>query len=209
MKTDELRLTPRRAIFRESLIAYLVIGVPVLVVLYLITSSSGAWRGVLVAQIVAMGVSGIAIAGYFRVAIWVGDFGIRERSFLTRARTVPRAAVTSALLVNTFAANGTDTVPQLFMLDADGGRLLRMQGIFWTRESMQVVLDHFPVPVTEVTEAVSIEDLRADNPALLYWFERYPVFAGVAFAAAAGVVGLLIVLLLHTFGVPVLSASPA
>jgi hypothetical protein len=209
VKTGEERLAPRRTIFREGLVASLVIGIPVLVVLYLLTSSSGAWRGVLVAQLVATGISVVSIVGYFGVAIWVDDDSVRERGFLTRVRTVPRATIKSAILVNTFTGTGTDTLAQLFVLNADGARVLRMRGQFWSRESMETVIGRLKVPVTEVTEAASLAELRVDYPALLYWFERYPAFAGIIFAGGAGIVGIIVVLLLHVLGVPVLSATAA
>jgi hypothetical protein len=209
VKTGEERLNPRRTVFREGLIASLVVGVPVLVVLYLLTIPSGGWRDVLIAQIVATGVSALLIVGYFGVAIWVDDDCVRERGFLTRVRTVPRATIASAILVNTFSGSGTDTTAQLFVLNGDGARVLRMRGQFWSRESMQKVLDRLKVPVTELTEAASLAELRVDYPALLYWFERYPTFAGIIFAGTAGIVGIVVVVLLHVLGVPPLSATAA
>jgi hypothetical protein len=209
VKTGEERFNPRRTIFREGLIASLVIAVPVLVVLYLLTIPSGAWHDVLIAQIVATAVSVVSIVGYFGVAIWVDDDSVRERGFLTRVRTVPRASIASAILINTFSGTGTDTTAQLFVLNRDGARVLRMRGQFWSGESMHDVLDRLKVPVTEVTEAASLAELRVDYPALLYWFERYPTFAGIIFAGSAGIVGVLVVVLLHVLNVPVLSATAA
>jgi hypothetical protein len=76
-----------------------------------------------------------------------------------------------------------------------------MRGQFWSHDDMAVVRETLGVPVTELSESVSARELLARYPNLLYWFERHPVVALLAFTGCAVVGGLLIFAGLAALGV--------
>ena len=165
---------------------------PVFVVLYVMTVPDGPWEAVLVTQILAtVAVAGASVA-YFRVAIWVDRTSITEVGFFGMTKRVHVDEIGGIFIADVFEASGTRTLPQLFVCDGDGKQLLRMRGQFWSRESMDRVLAVLEVPKLARDDSVSTRELRDEYPGLLYWFERRPVIAALAFTAGTAVVGALV-----------------
>lgn len=196
------RLRPYSHLFWQGLLACLAFMTPVFVVLYFVTVPSGPWRVVLAIQVIATVIMVAVAVAYFRVAIWVDREGITEVGFFGLKRRVARADIGSIVRAETFVGGGEQTVPQLFVCDHDGRQVVRLRGQFWSRENMEIVVTTLDVPVTPVTDAVSTGELRSEYPGLLYWFERHPVWAALAFSLGIAILGGGAFILLTVAGVP-------
>jgi predicted membrane protein len=186
---ERVKLRPLAQLFSQGLVAVVAFMTPVFIVLYATTIPSGPWRAVLVTQVLATVVVGFGAAAYFRTAIWVDRTGITEIGFFGRTKRVAASEIGSVFVAEVFEASGTRTLPQLFVRDKQGRQLIRMRGQFWSRESMDRVLATLDVPQLARDNLVSTRELRDEYPGLLYWFERRPVMAALAFTLGTSVVG--------------------
>lgn len=194
-------LRPQGSLFRQGVIAWLVFMAPVFTALYVMTVPYGPWQLVLGVQLFATVIVLLASIAFFRVGVWVSESGVRERGFFGRLTYAPLDKIGSVITAETFTGVGSEASPQLFVCDGDGRQLIRLRGQFWSRESMQVVIATLPVPHTAIDDALSRRELHTDYPGLLYWFERRPVVAALAFSLAIGALGGLVVLVLDVLGV--------
>jgi len=194
-------LRPQGSLFRQGLVATLVFLTPVFVVLYALTAPNGAWRLVLGVQVVATVVATIASSLFFRTGIWISPAGMRERGYFGRVTYVPVADMASVIIADTFTGVAAETSPQLFVCDEHGKQLIRMRGQFWSKESMDIVVATLDVPHTALGDTISQRELRNEYPGLLYWFERRPVLAALAFAAGTAILGAIVLLILTVLGV--------
>jgi len=181
-------LVPHRHLFTQALIATNAFLAPVLIVLYFFTIPDGAWPLVLAMQIVATVLFTIASVAFFRTGVWVSETGIAERGFFGRLEFHSRDEIARILLAPTFHGDGTATLPQLFVCDANDNQLMRLRGQFWSIESMQTVADILDAPIAQLP-ASDLRDIHAEYPGLLYWFERRPIVAAFVFSAAMVAVG--------------------
>jgi len=184
-------LRPHRYLFTQALVATNAFLGPVLIVLYVFTIPDGAWPVVLGMQIFASILFTIASAAFFRTAVWVGENGIAERGFFGRLDFHDRDEIARILLAPTFHGDGTATLPQLFVCDANDKQLMRLRGQFWSLESMQAVGEILDMPIAQLPTS-DLRDIHAEYPGLLYWFERRPAVAACVFSAAMVVVGGLV-----------------
>ena len=127
--------------------------------------------------------------------------GITETGFFGRTVRVEAADIGSIFVADVFEASGTRTVPQLFVRDAAGRQVLRMRGQFWSKQSMDTVLETLDVPQEARTHSLSTQEIREEYPGLLYWFERRPLLAALAFTAGTAVVGAIVYWLFMALGV--------
>lgn len=190
-------LRPHSFLLRQGLVASIVSLTPIFGVLYFLTIPNGPWAIVVATQAVATIAITLACSGYFAVAIWVAPGVIAERGFFGRKTRFEASDIGSILVAHTYASPDLTPIPQLFVCDHDGKQLVRMRGQFWSRESMDAVIEALPVPVTETDGPVSIADLRHDFPGLLYWFERHPIWAGLAFTGIVALFGGVLLLVLQ------------
>jgi len=181
-------LRPRRSLFTQAFIATNAFLAPVLIVLYVYTIPDGAWPLVLAMQIVASLLFTLASAAFFLTAVWVSEAGLAERGFFGRLTFYSRNEIARIRLAPTFHGDGTDTLPQLFICDANDNQLVRLRGQFWTMESMQTVADVLDIPIAQLPTS-DLRDIHAEYPGLLYWFERRPVVAAFAFSASMVALG--------------------
>jgi len=163
---------PHGHLFSKAMLSLLALTTPVFAAIYWLTVPSGPWFLVLALHIVVLVAGTVAVASYFSTAIKLGSDGVLARDYFGRVRAVRAGDVGSIVLLDLYEANTLDTAPQLFVCDHDGRPLLRLRGQFWSRESMQQVIDAFDRPLTVAPESVSLADLRRTSPELLYWFER-------------------------------------
>jgi hypothetical protein len=194
------QLRPHSSLFWQGLLACVVFLAPVFVVLYVLTIPNGPWPAVVFTQFLATLAVSLLGAGFFSATIWIGPGAIAERGFFGRKTRFERSAIGSILLAHTYTGPDLTPVPQLFVRDHDGHQLVRMRGQFWSREMMDDVIRLLDVPVTVSDDPVSIAELRDDHPQLLYWFERHPVWAALAFSGAVVAFGALLLLVLHLIG---------
>ena len=195
------KLRPHRWLFRQGYISLLAFLVPIFAVLYFLAVPGGRWLVV----VVVMGITGLILAlacyAYFRVAVWVDARGITERGFFGGLITMPTGDIGSVVLVHTYQNGGAETVPQLFICDHDGNQVIRLRGQFWSIDDMRRVCDQLDVTVSELGETLSPQELLEQYPGLLYWFERRPVLAIVAFSLTVLAGGGLLYLGLAAIGI--------
>jgi hypothetical protein len=163
--------------------------VPVFVVLYILTVPAGPWKAVVVTELLAIVLIAYAGYSYVRAFISVDGEGITERGFFGGTRRVPVGEIGSIVRAETFDASSRATVPQLFVRGRDGRQLVRMRGQFWSRESMDQLVAVLGIRPEALPEAMSQSELRAHQPSMLYWFERRPVIAVIAFAVIGAAIG--------------------
>lgn len=175
--------------------------IPVFIVLFAMTVPDGPWELVLIAQILISVAILISSWRFFKLAIWVSGDTITERGFFRLHREFRTSEVGSLLFVNTY--NGREIHPQLFVRDHNGALLIRMRGQFWSRDAMDQLVEALDVPVQLIEDPTTIAELRETIPKGLYWFERLPVAAGFAFAAALACIGGIALLVLRFAGVMV------
>jgi hypothetical protein len=192
--TGLARLRPRQSVLRRAGIATLALLGPIFAVLYFLTVPDGAWPAILIGQACVSLVLALAAITFLRVAVWVGPDGITERGLFGSMTHLPTDEIGSILLVHTFhGGGGADTLPQLFLCDADGNQVIRLRGEFWSIRDMAAVCETLDIPLTELGESLTSRELLSQYPGLLYWFERHPVAASALF----GVVVLAAATLLY------------
>ena len=192
------RLRLPRALLNRGILAALVFIGPVFGVLYVIVLPDGPWLAVVVTQLATLVLAGAAVVGYFRSAIWVGPDSplISERGFFGRLSTFDKADAESILLAEVYTSDGSESRPQLVVLDANKRRLLRMRGQYWTREDMNVIVAALDVPVHNIAEPVSISELRSDFPHALYVLERHPVLIALVAVGGTALTATILILVL-------------
>ncbi|MEI5583372.1 MULTISPECIES: hypothetical protein [unclassified Agromyces] len=120
---------------------------------------------------VFLGLAGLAWHRYRRTRIQVSRQGLVERGFFGRMQRVPHDEVAGVLRIDTYRGDTLETVHQLFVVDPAGRCLVRMRGTFWDDAAMDAVAPTLGVEQTVRYEPVTLAELRASDPRLLYWFE--------------------------------------
>jgi len=165
-------LRPHGHLLRQSTLSILAFFAPVFAVLYWLTIPLGEWIPVLVVQLIVMLAATVGIVGFLRTCVWVDDTGISERGFFGQVSSFPAAQVASVVVLELYQSGAIDTHPQLFATGADGRRLVRMRGQFYSRGAMETVADELGAPVVRVPDPMTLTELNRLRPELLYWFER-------------------------------------
>lgn len=137
-----------------------------------VTVELGWWPAVVGAAAVVGALIAAAWASYRRTAIWVSPHGLVERGFFGATRRARTAQVGSVIRLDLYRSNSLDTSPQLFVVDHDGRLLLRMRGDYWEDADLDAVAPSLGVAETRRPTPVTLAELRASEPQLLYWFER-------------------------------------
>ncbi|MGR0321080.1 hypothetical protein [Agromyces sp. ZXT2-3] len=147
--------------------------VPVLLtVLWLVSPLGTAAMGLTAAAIVVLSALGAAAyIGYQRAEVAVSPHGVVERGFLGRINSVARREMAGVLRLETYRGDTLETVQQLFIVDEDGKCLFRMRGTFWDDRSLDAIAGLLDLDEEIRTEPVTMGELRASDPHLLYWFE--------------------------------------
>lgn len=168
-----LTLRPRRSLTRSVGLPVLALLVPVLLtVLWLVSPLGTAAMGLTAAAIVVLSALGAAAyIGYQRAEVAVSPHGVVERGFLGRINSVARREMAGVLRLETYRGDTLETVQQLFIVDEDGKCLFRMRGTFWDDRSLDAIAGLLDLDEEIRTEPVTMGELRASDPHLLYWFE--------------------------------------
>lgn len=166
------QLRPHAHLLKQYTLAIAACLIPLFALLYWLALPPVAFAHVVVAQVLAFALWGLAYVSYTRISILISSSGVTERGFFGRTHVVPVSAIGSIITLELYRSGSLDTHPQLFVIDADGNLLLRMRGQFWSRKSMEKVVEALDVPVVRVPEPLSLRDLNRLRPELLYWFER-------------------------------------
>lgn len=168
-----LILRPRPTLARSIGLPVLALAVPLFgTVLWALrpldpTAMAAAVAGLLVFA----GLASLTWYRYRRTQIQVSGQGLVERGFFGRVQRVPREDVAGVLRLETYRGDTLETVPQLFVVDREGRCLVRMRGTFWDDAAMDSVATTLEVGQAVRNEPVTLSELRASDPHLLYWFE--------------------------------------
>lgn len=187
----EKRLRPRPSLLRRGTAAVLAFFVPAFGVLFYLTLPGSLWPVVLVGAVLVAAGFAYTVISYLRLGVWVSSSGITERGFFGKSTTVAVDDIGSIVLADVFpTGTSSETVPQLFVCDAEGWQVIRLRGQFWTRESMSIIIATLEAPLIEIEHPISTSELYATYPGLLYWFERRPLMAALIFGGVLVLCGL-------------------
>ena len=191
-----VRVRPRASLARTGLIAIAIGGLPLFGVLYWMSASQGSWRRVLVIHVIAIVIAGLAWVRHSNAYAEVSETRVIKQAFFG-FDSVDRLSVASAVIAQTWRPGSSDSVPQLLLLDADGKRLIRFRGTFWSLESMEELVSALGVTVTREQEPVSLREFFETHPTAAYWYEGKPWVAAagivVAFAGAFAIMSWLMI----------------
>jgi hypothetical protein len=189
-----LLVRTRPSLMRSGTLAITAGAVPLFAVLYWLSISQGSWRRVLVVHVIFMALWAFAWFRWRRVYVKVDEERVTKQSFLVRT-AFAREDVAQILIAQTYRDSSADTVPQLLALDAQGNRLFRLRGYFWSHDDMLAIAKAVGVRPRIVKEPLTRREFYAAHPGSAYWYEGRPWLktAGIVIAlvAAAGFIGWL------------------
>lgn len=198
-----LRVAPRPVLLRNAALSYVLITVALFGSLYYLAIPMGTWPVLLGGQLATVAVATVAYVRYRMTYIAITDDALIERGFLSPTQRIPLSNVASVLLAQTYRSHSPDSTPQLLVRDADGRRLLRMRGAFWTDAAIHRVAETIGVPVALFPEPITSRDFFATYPGSAYWFEHRPALA-VGTVVAVFVLSLAVVIaLMNLAGIPI------
>ncbi len=175
VKGDGLRVTtlrPRRTLGWSIGLPFVALAVPFLAVEVWVLGTRDAWAIAVWSVIVVVVLSLAAWIAYRRTRVSISRYGIVEHGFFGGVSTVPTRDVAGVLRTQLYRTNSLDTTSELFVVHRSGRGAFRMRGRFWDESAMDLVAKMLDVEETVRTEPVTLAELRASNPELLYWFER-------------------------------------
>jgi hypothetical protein len=166
-------IRPRPALLHQLALATLALVVPLgaaLLVLAIPTGNAAAViLGVVVLVLLAALLAGLYLTSYVRIWDETGDV---EARFLGRRTRFRRSAVHGLLVVHVYQGLTLDTQPRLFVLDAEGGLLLRLSGHVYDLCTMRMMAADLDLPLTEQAKVVTMAELRRTRRGILPWYER-------------------------------------
>lgn len=167
-----ITLRPRRSLGWSFGLPFAALALPLLAAELWVLDPRGAWPVVAWTAAVIAALSVAAWIAYRRTQVTLSRYGIVERGFFGAITTVAARDVEYVLRLPLYRANSLDTTQELFVVCRGGRGRFRMRGKFWDRDSMDVVAPMLGVDEIVRTEPVTLAELRASDPKLLYWFER-------------------------------------
>jgi hypothetical protein len=171
-RTAPIVLRPFRKLLRYGVAARLSLTIPLAAVALWLTIPTGTWWIVVVAEASALLLSSALTLAFLRTGIELGDALVIERGLLGWESTTRSSEVDTVWRVEVYQSGSHETLPNLFVVGADGRLLLRMRGQYWAEADMQRVTSVLGARVTREATPMSLRELAATAPRLLYWFER-------------------------------------
>ena len=207
-KAHEMPLVvrPRRRLLRDGLLATGLVLVTLGAPLLLFAVPNGTLPFVLAAVGVVVVLCVVGVIDFARTAITISGDVLEKRVFLTPAFRVPLSRVAAVHVVEVYPSGTTRAVPQLLALSADGARLFRMRGQFWTRIAIDQVADATKAVVTRSDEPLTAAEFHAEWPQAAYWYENRPVLTVAGFTVVLAVAAAIVYGMLMLAGVPVSGA---
>ncbi len=165
----------RQGLLAQGIAALLALSVPILIVLYWLTIPTGAWVWVLLAQFVVVVAVAVCTVRFLRVRVSVSATELIERHFFMGQTRIPIDTISRVVMLEMHRTMASQSRLQMFVLDKAGRPLLRMRGEYWSRNSINRIANHLTVvPIEHVDHPVTLDELQATRPEMLYWFERRP-----------------------------------
>ena len=197
-----IRLSPRVVLIRNAILCVLFVSIPVFGVLFFLGLRNGSWPVAVVGEAVSLAICALGYALHRSTFIGITHTTIEERGFFGLRSRVHKTDVANVVFANTYTNASPESVPQLVITDAKGGRLLRMRGIFWTVDAMRSVVASIDVPAVSHRESMSTREFFTRYPTAAYWFENRPVVATLATIGILAAVGAAVLLLVNLVGAP-------
>ena len=141
-------LRPHAHLFTRGIVAVLALTTPVFAVLYWLTIPDGGWPRCSRIHILVVVATVLAVLAFFGTTIQLAPRQRARTRVLRPCTDIRPGMVGSVVLLDLYEGSTLDTLPQLFVTDADGRLLLRLRGQFWSREDMERVAEELDVPVT-------------------------------------------------------------
>lgn len=195
------RVDPKRSLLRSGVLSFTLISVPLFGALYLLAVPTGTGAVILGVQLLVSGLSALALLRYLVAFTGVTATEIHDRGFTSPLVRIPLSRVHSIVLVETYRWNAPDSVPQLLMLDADGQRVLRMRGTFWTEGDLRAIAEATGRPLLHFPDPITTQEFFAAYPAASYWFENRPIVSGAAALAAFGLSMVAVLAMMAVTGI--------
>ena len=170
-------LRPHRHLLVNGVIATLALTTPVFAVAYWLTIPTGSWPWVLALHVLTAIVVVLLVLRFRRTTVTVSPAGVRERGFLGQVNEISNTEIGSICLIEIYRDNALDTQPNLFVLDRSGAVRVRLRGQYWSRAIMEDVADVLDRPVVNVSDTITLSEMRSARPEWLYWFERVPLLS--------------------------------
>lgn len=165
---------PRRSLFGRFMLQAALVALPLIgIIVWSEQQFNPGTRWALAWSVLIIAVLAVyVIVRYRRTEISVSPYGLVERGFFGGLNSVAARDVVSVVRLKTYRRASDETTPQLFLVGRDGRCLLRMRGAFWDDESMDAVAASLGVEELVRSTPVTVSELRASDPKLLYWFEQ-------------------------------------
>lgn len=201
--TATVHVRPRRSLLTTAFFSILLVTVIIFGVLYWFSIEHGTWRIVLVLNIVVVVASVAVLLRQLSVFTEVTETELVGRGIFSPVERVPRSAITSVALVPTYVGQAPEPVTQLLARDAEGKPLFRMRGNFWNPGDLEAVAAALNVPVTTVSETLSLRDFFRLYPGSAYWFENRPIVRVLVLGVLVVVALVIAVSVMLVFGMKV------
>lgn len=165
-------LRPRRTLGWSIGLPIVALSLPLLAAELWLLDPLGAWPFVAATGAVTAVLIVAAWIAYQRTQASISVYGIVERGFFGGTYTMAARDIAGVLRVQMYRGNSLDTSHELFVVSRNGRGVFRMRGSFWDTATMDRVAGILGAEETVRPEPVTLAELRATDPNLLYWFER-------------------------------------
>ena len=165
-------LRPRRTLGWSIGLPFIALALPLLAAELWLLDPLGAWPLVAATGVVMAVLIIAAWIAYQRTQASISVYGVVERGFFGGTYTVAARDIAGVLRVQLYRGNSLDTSQELFVVSRTGRGVFRMRGRFWDTATMDRVARILGAEETVRPEPVTLAELRATDPDLLYWFER-------------------------------------
>lgn len=175
---------PRRSLLSTAFFSILLVMIPVFGVLYWFADDGHGLALVAVINALVIALATAILLRQLTVHTAVTETELRGSGIFSPLVSVPLDRIASVHLVETYVGQATEPTTQFVAADSDGTCLYRNRGNFWHDGDLRKVAEAIPVPLTVVTEPLTMQEFSQRFPGSAYWFERRPV---LRLAAIAGV----------------------
>lgn len=165
-------LRPRRTLGWSIGLPIATLALPLLTVELWVLGAREAWTVVAWTVAAAAALTLVAWFLYRRTQVSITRYGIVERGFFGGRTTLAVRDVAGVLRIQLYRPNSLETTHELFVVDRTGRGAIRMRGRFWDTRTMDLVAPALEMEETVRADPVTLAELRASDPKLLYWFER-------------------------------------
>ncbi len=191
---------PRQDLWTAAWVIWFAITIPLFLTLYVLTMQEGRWVPFVAAHIGLLLLFAAVVQRLKGAGVALAPDGIRERAYLGSVVFTPVDLVASVIVIQVFDSLSNDISHQLFMVDANGGTVLRLRGQLWHDADLTCITSFYSVPVHVPNEVLTWRELRRDHGSKLSWFERHALltrallvlgFLAIAVPAYAGIMAAI------------------